>query len=114
MRHDYEGTSLDTLREMVAMGLGVTFLPGLYIDAVAARDDSLITCQLNDRALYRTVGLAWRRSSARKRSYQALADITRRRNYPGISQLHRTPTIELPRAPLILPGRERRGTNKHD
>ncbi len=31
LRYDFEGTSLDTLREMVVMGLGVTFLPGLYV-----------------------------------------------------------------------------------
>jgi DNA-binding transcriptional LysR family regulator len=28
---DYEGTSLDALRQMVAMGMGVTFLPQLYV-----------------------------------------------------------------------------------
>ena len=27
---DYEGTSLDTLRQMVVMGMGVAFLPALY------------------------------------------------------------------------------------
>ncbi len=90
LRHDYEGTSLDTLREMVAMGLGITFLPGLYIEAVAARDESLVTCQLDDRAIYRTVGLAWRRSSAREQSYQALCDMTRRlisQEYPKFTVL---------------------------
>ena len=28
--HDFEGTSLNTLHQMVATGLGFTFLPGLY------------------------------------------------------------------------------------
>ncbi len=75
LRYEYEGTSLDTLREMVAMGLGVTFLPGLYVQAVVARDPSIRTLELEDRAVYRTVGIVWRRASARQESYSALADL---------------------------------------
>ncbi len=78
LRFDYEGTSLDTLREMVAMGLGLTFLPALYVRTVAARDDSIRTLELADRTLHRAVGLAWRRSSARQDSYRTLAGLLRR------------------------------------
>lgn len=77
MRYDYEGTSLDTLREMVAMGLGATFLPGLYVRSVAARDESICTLQLTDRAVYRTAGLFWRRSSAQAKEYRKLATLIR-------------------------------------
>ena len=78
VRFDYEGTSLDTLREMVAMGLGVTFLPALYIRAVASRDASIRTIALDDRTLHRSIGIAWRRSSARQDSYRTLARLLRR------------------------------------
>ena len=77
LRFDYEGTSLDTLREMVAMGLGITFLSGLYVEAVARHDDSIVVRDLADRQLYRTVGMAWRRSSERQSEYGDLANLMR-------------------------------------
>lgn len=73
LRFDYEGTSLDTLREMVAMGMGVTFLPRFYVEAELDRDDSVKTITLRDRSIARTIGIAWRRSSARQATYQKLA-----------------------------------------
>src|SRR5690606_10399595 len=33
VNRQYEGTSLDTLRQMVTMGMGLAFLPALYIYA---------------------------------------------------------------------------------
>lgn len=91
LRLDYEGTSLDTLREMVAMGLGVTFLPGLYVRALqAARDQCIHTLALEGRAMYRTVGMVWRRTSARAESYEALAEVIRKtaaREFDDISLL---------------------------
>lgn len=73
LRHDFAGTSLDTLREMVVMGLGVTFLPGLYVRREILSDPSLTLVEIKGRALSRTVGMAWRRSSARQDSYAKLA-----------------------------------------
>jgi LysR family transcriptional regulator, hydrogen peroxide-inducible genes activator len=90
LRLDYEGTSLDTLREMVAMGLGVTFLPGLYVHAVAGRDASIRILRLEDRALYRAAGLVWRRSSPHQDCYRAMADLLRdqvRQNFPDLQAL---------------------------
>jgi LysR family hydrogen peroxide-inducible transcriptional activator len=78
IRFDYEGTSLDTLHEMVAMGLGITFLPALYVRTVIARETSIKTLEIKDRAVYRTVGLIWRRSSARQASYKSLASLLRK------------------------------------
>ena len=77
LRFEYEGTSLDTLREMVAMGLGVTFLPGLYVKSVVARDKSICIVELEGRTIYRTVGLVWRQTSARHENYRALAQLLR-------------------------------------
>lgn len=73
LRLDYEGTSLDTLREMVAMGLGVTFLPSLYVKSVVSRDPSIRIVNLEGRSLYRTIGMAWRRSTTRQESYGQLS-----------------------------------------
>ena len=90
LRFDYEGTSLDTLREMVAMGLGVTFLPGLYVKTMLARDQAINIVELEGRSIYRTVGLIWRRTSARQESYQSLAKLLRlqiQEHFPEFSVL---------------------------
>jgi LysR family transcriptional regulator, hydrogen peroxide-inducible genes activator len=73
LRYDFEGTSLDTLREMVVMGLGITFLPGLYVRREIMTDPSLKVLELHGRSLYRTVGMVWRKTSARQTSYERLA-----------------------------------------
>lgn len=85
LRHDYEGTSLDTLREMVAMGMGITFLPQLYVEAELDRDDSVKTMTLQNRSIARTLGIAWRRSSARQATYQKLAQFFSEALRPGRS-----------------------------
>ena len=73
LRHDFAGTSLDTLREMVVMGLGVTFLPGLYVRREIVTDPSLTLVEIKGRSISRTVGMAWRKTSARQDSYGKLA-----------------------------------------
>lgn len=77
LRLDYEGTSLDTLREMVAMDLGVTFLPGLYVRAIAHADHNIRIIPFQGRRLQRPVGLAWRVTSARQSVYASLAALLR-------------------------------------
>jgi LysR family hydrogen peroxide-inducible transcriptional activator len=78
LRHDFEGTSLDTLREMVVMGLGATFLPGLYVQREIITDSSLKTLQIEGRSMHRTIGMVWRKTSARQHDYQRLAEFIRK------------------------------------
>lgn len=73
LRSEYEGTSLDTVRQMVGMGMGLTFLPGLYVHSTLARDSSVKSIDLKGPALYRTIGLLWRDTSARKPEFEQLA-----------------------------------------
>lgn len=73
LRLDFEGTSLDTLREMVLMGLGVTFLPGLYVRREILSDPNLKVLRLHGRSLYRTIGIVWRKFSSQQASYEHLA-----------------------------------------
>jgi LysR family hydrogen peroxide-inducible transcriptional activator len=75
---DYEGTSLDTLRQMVAMGTGISFLPGLFVAAALQQPGGVVSLELKGRALYRTIGMAWRRTSARVEDYHALIGFIRR------------------------------------
>lgn len=72
LRYDFEGTSLDTLREMVMMGLGVTFLPGLYVRREIVTDPDLKVIELQGRSIYRNIGIVWRKSSSLQRTYEQL------------------------------------------
>lgn len=83
--HDFEGTSLNTLHQMVATGLGLTFLPGLYARSVANQDSGVKLLTLKGKPLYRTIGLAWRRSSPQIETFHRIAGYVReavKRNYP--------------------------------
>ena len=77
MRFDFEGTSLDMIREMVIMGLGITFMPGLYARSELFRDPNVKLFELKDRSLSRTIGMVWRKSSLRSSVYHDLADVFR-------------------------------------
>jgi LysR family hydrogen peroxide-inducible transcriptional activator len=87
---DYEGTSLDTVRQMVGMGMGLSFLPGLYVQTSLGKDPSVRTVQLGGRALYRTIGLLWRETSERGEAFTQVADhfrATVRRSFPNFTLL---------------------------
>jgi len=77
LRYDFEGTSLDMLREMVIMRLGITFMPGLYVASELHRDASVRTLEIRDRSVSRSIGMAWRKTSGRRQSYLKLADFFR-------------------------------------
>jgi LysR family hydrogen peroxide-inducible transcriptional activator len=67
-------TSLTTVMQMVANGLGVTLLPEVAARA-EARDRRIKLLRLADPAPTRAVGLAWRRTSPRKKDFAALGEI---------------------------------------
>lgn len=73
IRLDFEGTSLDMIREMVIMGLGISFMPGLYVASELLRDPDLKTCLLVDRPLSRTIVMVWRRNSGRDSQIHEIA-----------------------------------------
>lgn len=87
---DFEGTSLDTLRQMVSMELGISFLPSLYVQAETDGDESVAVRPINRNAPNRMIGLAWRRKSPRQREYKELASFIRTalEEVPGITTLH--------------------------
>ncbi len=76
---NYAGTSLDTLREMVATGLGASFLPGLYVKTNLTKDRTIRVITVSGAPLLRKVGVAWRKSSngSGKSHYAELAKFMR-------------------------------------
>lgn len=72
------GTSLHTLVQMVDNGLGVTFVPGMAIEAGILNGTSVDAKRLESEHGFRRVALIWRRSSPRESEFQLLATTLRR------------------------------------
>ena len=74
---DYEGTSLDTIRQMVGMGMGLSFMPALYVASEVLEDRQVIARHIRGKAPFRLIGMAWRKHSARQEEFNTLADLIR-------------------------------------
>jgi LysR family hydrogen peroxide-inducible transcriptional activator len=72
---DYRATSLETLRQMVAAGLGVTLLPELAAKAPFGSGQSLAIRPFAQPKPTRTVGAVWRRSSTRTDAIGKICDV---------------------------------------
>jgi LysR family hydrogen peroxide-inducible transcriptional activator len=75
---DFRATSLETLRQMVAAGLGVTLLPRLAAEGPFASARSLAVRPFAPPAPNRVIGAAWRRSTSRGEAIAAVCDIVAR------------------------------------
>lgn len=71
----FQGTSLMTLVQMVASGLGITLLPQMALDAGILRGLELEARPLAGERPYRRIGLVWRRTSGRKETFRRLAKV---------------------------------------
>jgi LysR family transcriptional regulator, hydrogen peroxide-inducible genes activator len=60
---EYEGTSLDAIRQMAEMGVGIAVFPSLYALIEARRDPDLIVRRINDARASRQISLIWRKTS---------------------------------------------------
>jgi LysR family hydrogen peroxide-inducible transcriptional activator len=61
LRSDYEGNSLDAIRLMAGMGMGLAFLPALYVRSeIGAEDSDVVVVPLEGPRILRSVGLVMR------------------------------------------------------
>ncbi len=74
---ELRATSLVTLAQMVASGLGVTLIPTTAAAVLAPRAGEVVVVRFAEPAPGRDVGLCWRMSSARGRELGALAGCLR-------------------------------------
>ncbi|HEX9434931.1 MAG TPA: hydrogen peroxide-inducible genes activator [Burkholderiales bacterium] len=82
-----EGGSLETIRQMVASGVGVTVLPSTSVNPGSASE--LIRIVPFARPVpSRRVGLAWRRSFPRPEAVEALRKAILACNLPQVEKLH--------------------------
>ena len=76
-KDEFQATSLETLRQMVAAGVGITLLPTLAVKPPVARSESIQLVGFRDPPPSRRVAMAWRRSSAMHDFLLALAEVIR-------------------------------------
>ena len=68
-------TSLHTLTQMVNNKLGVTFIPQMAINSGLLESTELITQQPTSGNAYRDIGVAWRPTSSKARSYRLMTSL---------------------------------------
>ncbi len=72
---DFRATSLETLRQMVVAGLGITLLPELAVDSPFGSQRGLTVRHFAKPAPMRTVGAVWRKSSTRTAAIFGVCDV---------------------------------------
>lgn len=81
-----QGTSLETVRNLVAAGLGITVLPSSS-NSERYRSPLLEVIPFNAPVPSRRIALAWRNNFSRPQAIEALAQAAARVNMPGITHL---------------------------
>ena len=71
---DYRATSLETLRQMVAAGLGITLLPKLATRGPFGSGQGLTVKEFSRPVPSRSIGAVWRKSTARTDAIKAVCD----------------------------------------
>ena len=81
-----QGNSLETIRQMVASGLGITVLPS---SALTKRYDNkrLVAIELAKPVPSRRIGLAWRRGFTRPQVIKVIQDAVRALKVPGLNMV---------------------------
>ena len=82
-KQDFRATSLETLRQMVAAGAGVTLLPALACRGAYSSTAGLRLLQLVRPVPSRHIGAIWRPSTARAAAIAALCEVLARHNGIG-------------------------------
>ena len=83
-----EGGSLETIRQMVASGVGITVLPATSVDA-GGSSELIRIVPFARPAPTRRVGLAWRRSFPRPEAIEALRKGILACNLPNVIKLEK-------------------------
>ena len=83
---DFSATSLETLRHMVASGVGITLLPELAANVHIPNQDALVIKHFVEPQPSRQIGMLWRKSSALSKLMEKIAAISQqsiRDSYPN-------------------------------
>lgn len=81
---EFQATSLETLRHMVAAGEGITLMPRMAMRA----QDGIVYLMLEQDSICRSIGLVWRKSSARGAVMHVLSGLVHDVMGKSFSRLH--------------------------
>ena len=89
IRKSFEGSSLETIKHMVASGMGITVVPCLSIPrpGMAATPALVRYIPFSDPVPSRRVVLAWRRSFTRYEAIAALRNVVVACELPGVAKI---------------------------
>lgn len=82
----WQGNSLETIRQMVASGLGITVLPASAL-TLKHESNRLIAIEMARPVPGRRIGLAWRRGFTRPRVIDVVQEAVHALNIPGLAMV---------------------------
>lgn len=86
-QRSFEGSSLETIRQMVASGIGISVLPRTSATDITSSDQLIRYIPFEEPVPTRRVCLIWRKNFPRAAAMTELADIIRQCALPGVSYL---------------------------
>ena len=100
-RSGFRATSLETLRQMVAAGVGITLLPSLAVKPPVASSANIHLVPFRGDPPSRRIAMVWRKSSAIVAFLKTLADVVR--TVPrDLLDASAQPARRQPRAPAAI------------
>lgn len=87
IQKSFEGSSLETIRHMVAAGLGITLLPKSAVLEQGIDNDMVYTIPLEAPVPSREVVLVWRKSYTRQAAIDALCETIKACGLQGVTML---------------------------
>ena len=86
-QRSFEGSSLETIRQMVASGIGISVMPRTSVADPEATDQLIRYIPFEDPIPTRRICLVWRKSFPRAAAMEELAKVIRESALPGVTYL---------------------------
>jgi LysR family hydrogen peroxide-inducible transcriptional activator len=90
----FEGSSLETIRHMVASGIGITVLPQASVPDMEVKDGMLRYVPFAKPAPSRRAVIAWRKSFTRRPAIEAVRQAVLACDLQGVNMLHDAKMVE--------------------
>jgi LysR family hydrogen peroxide-inducible transcriptional activator len=87
MQRTFEGSSLETIRHMVASGIGLTVLPRTSVADMKDKKGMLSFLPFSAPVPSRRVVIVWRKSFTRRAAIDAVCDAVAQCDLPGVNML---------------------------
>jgi LysR family hydrogen peroxide-inducible transcriptional activator len=87
IQRTFEGSSLETIRHMVASGIGLTVLPSASVPDMHTPDGMLHYAPFSEPQPSRRVVIVWRKSFTRKEAIDAIINAVHDCQLPGVTML---------------------------